>query len=549
MQKMIHKISMSSLIYYLFFGFIFWHLAKEMLQVKSSGWYVGQVNLYGDLVYHLALINKFITSQDIVIDNPILAGDKINYPIFADFMTSLITITTSIDFALFITTLIGGIIVLFVSKLFIKTFIKSNKVAFLTLLLFLLNGGFGFFYFFRDYAISQKSLLNFMLSLPREYTDLKDLGYWWINSLLAYFLPQRGFLFAFPITLIVLLLLYRGYKKNQRLYFLLAGIITGSLPLVQAHSLFVIFILSTIYFPLSLYKNKEFKTLIINWILFGAVAAAVALPLFKIISSVSNPLDFIRYDPGWTSKENIFWFWLKNLGFFAPVLIVSIVWLFKNAKIFILYLPFLVIFFISNIWIFQPWEFDNSKLLIYWYFASCIVAAYFLSYALFTGHIFKKITGLFIVILITFSGSLDLFRTFTPVSSYQIYTKQDLEVARQTKLLTPENAVFVTASNHNNPIPTLTGRSTIIGFHGWLWSHGVNYTKQANDVKVIYLGDKTAEDLIKKYKIYYVTVGPQEIQDFSINLNYYRNYPQINLASGWNLYDVSNLWADSDGQN
>jgi len=545
----LEKISKSSVIYYSLFGFLFWHLAKEMLKVTSSGWYVGQVNLYGDLVYHLALINKFLNTSSIVIDSPILAGSKVNYPIFADYITSQVARLTGIDFALFITTLGGGLIVLITSKLFIKSFIKNNVVAFLAVLLFFLNGGFGFYYFFHDFSLSQKAPIDFLLSLPREYTDLKDLGYWWINSLLAYFIPQRGFLFAFPITITVLLLLYRGYQKNKTTYFLLAGILAGSLPIVQAHSLLLIFILSLMYFPLSLYRNKNVIKLTANWMLFALLTATISLPLFKIISSVSSPFEFIRFDPGWTSKENIFWFWLKNLGLFGPILIMSIIWLFKNTKLFMLYIPFLIIFIISNIWIFQPWEFDNSKLLIYWYFASCIVVAYFIYYTLFTGHLIKKIIGLVLVMLLTLSGGLDLFRTFTPVTSYQIYTKQDLEIASLVKLLTPADAVFVTASNHNHPIPTLTGRSTIIGFHGWVWSHGENYLQRVDDVATIYLGGENAEEIIRNYKVHYVTVGPQEIQNFSINLSYYHSYPQINIGNGWTLYDVSTLWADRNRQN
>lgn len=548
-MSLIKRISLFSAATYLLFGFLFWHFAKEMLQIKQDGWYVGQVNLYGDLVYHLALINKFLISSNVLIDNPIYAHDKVNYPIFVDYITSVVTRLTGVDFALFITTFIGGMIVLVVAKLFISTFIKNNEIIFLALLLFFLNSGFGFYYFFQDFGTSQKPFLEFLFNLPREYTDLKDLGYWWINPFLAYFLPQRGFLFAFPITLTVLLLLYRGYQNSRALYFMLAGLLAGTLSLVQAHSLFVIFLLSIYFVPLSLYLKKGSIKLLKHWVIFGIITAVVAYPLFQLISSVGNPAQYIRYDPGWTSKENFLWFWFKNLGFFAPLLLLSIAWSFRKRKIFVLYLPFLLIFVISNIWIFQPWEFDNSKLLIYWFFASCILVAYFFHETLLNGNIFKKVFAAATILIMIFSGSLDIFRTFTKVTSYQIYSTQDLDIASQTKLLTSEDSVFVTASNHNHPIPTLSGRSTLIGFHGWVWSHGADYLTRANDVSTIYLGSKNAEDLLVKYKVKYVTVGPQEIRDFSIDLSYFRNYPQISLGSDWTLYDVSSLWSDGNRQN
>ncbi len=544
-MRKILKISKISIFIYSFFGFLFWHFAKEMLQVQTNGWYVGQVNLYGDLVYHLSLINKFIVTNKILIDNPIFAGDKVNYPIFADFTTSLLARITGVDFALFATTFVVGIICLFVMKAFIKTFFKNEKISLLTFLLFFFNGGFGFYYFFKDYAISQKDIIDFLLSMPREYTDLKELGYWWINSFLAYFIPQRAFLFAFPVTLVVLLLLYQGYKNKKTLNYILAGLLAGSLGLIQSHSLFLLFILCLMYIPLSLIFTTQKKKTLVNWIIFGGVTLLVAYPLFKLISTVDNPIKYFRYAPGWTSKENLIWFWFKNLGLFAPALILSIISLFKNKKLFILYFPFLVVFVISNVYIFQPWEFDNSKLLIYWYFASSIIVASFLNDHFFQGNKVKATLGVLIVFVMMFSSILDIFRTFTSVTSYQIYSNSDLEVAKEVQLLTSKDSIFVTASNHNNPIPTLTGRSTVLGFPGWVWSHGIDYTQREKDVSTIYLGETNAENLIRKYKINYVTVGPQERSQFSINLSYFNNYPQINLEKGWTLYDVSGVWANS----
>ena len=147
------------------------------------------------------------------------------------------------------------------------------------------------------------------------------------------------------------------------------------------------------------------------------------------------------------------------------------------------------------------------------------------------------------------SGSLDIFRTFTTSSSYQIYSNEDLQIAQSVKTLTPQDSIFTTGTNHNNPISTLSGRSTLLGFPGWVWSHGIDYSKRQSDVVQIYLGDKNAENLIKKYHVHYITVGPQEKVEFSINLSYFNRYPQIKLDPEWILYDVSNLWTNSNRQN
>lgn len=521
-----------------------------MLQIKPDGWYVGHINLYGDLVFHLTLINKFLSSNKFVIDNPIMAGTKVGYPILADLITAQIARVTNLSFALFITTFSIGLLGIYTARLFIKNFFKNEKIVFLSLLLFFVNGGFGFYYFFQDLFFSQKPLLKFLTSLPRQYTDIKENGYWWINTYLAYFLPQRSFLFVFPLTLVVLILLYRGAKANRRKYFFLAGLLSGVLPLVQAHSLFFVFLISLMVCPLSILKSKNQKAMLGNWLIFALITAFLSVPILTAIAPSQNFLHFIAYKPGWTAGENIIWFWLKNLGLFAPMLVISLIWLFKkNKNLFYIYLPFLAVFILSNIFIFQPWDFDNSKLLVYWFFASCIVVAYFLYDQFFLETFFKKIAGVVIVFLMIFAGSIDIFRTFTPATNYRIFSNQDLEVADNIKKATSKDSIFVTASNHNNPIAAISGRSIFLGFAGWLWSHGVDYSQREKDVRLIYLGGQESESLIKQYGINYVTIGPQERAQFSINESYFQKYPSLTPGEGWQIIDVSSIWTNVDRQN
>ncbi len=518
------------------FGFLYFHLATNMLQIKTDGWYVGQINLYGDLVFHLSLINKFLASNSVQIDNPIFSGAKVGYPITADWITAIIAKSTSLTFSLFVTTFIWGILGIYVARLFIKTFIKNERIVFLSLLLFFVNGGFGFYYFFQDLFVSQKPLIQFLLSMPEQYTDIKEKGYWWINTYLAYFLPQRGFLLAFPITLLALVLLYRGLQKNSAKYICLAGLLCGTLPLVQPHSLLLIFLLSLMFFAIELLKNRN-EARIKNWLIFGLITTIFSIPILK--SLFDQSLSHFVFAPGWTSQENIIWFWFKNLGIFGPLLIISIFWIYnKNRHYFYLYFPFLMIFVLSNIFIFQPWNFDNSKLLVYWFFTSCILVAYFLYDNFFTETLLKKIIGTVLVSLMIFAGALDLFRTFTPVTNYKIFSNDDIKIASAVKNKTSSSAVFVTSSIHNHPVSALSGRSTLLGFHGWLWSHGIQFNSRANDLKTIYLGGSEAEQLIKKYKINYVTIGPPEKSEFSINYSYFNKFPVAIENTEWKIYDV-----------
>ena len=114
---------------------------------------------------------------------------------------------------------------------------------------------------------------------------------------------------------------------------------------------------------------------------------------------------------------------------------------------------------------------------------------------------------------------------------------------------TKKDAVFITAPIHNHPISALSGRSTVIGFYGWVWSHDLAYNQRAYDVGQIYEGSKHADQLVSQYQINYVTVGPPEREQLSINESYLSRFPTIHLGNGWQIYDVSSVWSDGNGQN
>jgi hypothetical protein len=87
-----------------------------------------------------------------------------------------------------------------------------------------------------------------------------------------------------------------------------------------------------------------------------------------------------------------------------------------------------------------------------------------------------------------------------------------LEVADWVRGHTSPTAVFAVADEHNSPIPTLAGRRVLIGFPGWLWTYGLpDYVAKGADLKRILAGDPSAPDLVRKYGVGYVMIGPQEI--------------------------------------
>ena len=51
-----------------------------------------------------------------------------------------------------------------------------------------------------------------------------------------------------------------------------------------------------------------------------------------------------------------------------------------------------------------------------------------------------------------------------------------------------------------------------MGYPGWLWTYGLaDYVQKGEDDKRILDGDPAALELVKKYGVDYVMIGPQEI--------------------------------------
>jgi hypothetical protein len=98
------------------------------------------------------------------------------------------------------------------------------------------------------------------------------------------------------------------------------------------------------------------------------------------------------------------------------------------------------------------------------------------------------------------------------VSAVQFTDANGIQVADWVRQHTDAKAEFAVADEHNSPIPTLGGRRVMIGYPGWLWTYGLpDYVQKGQDLKRILGGDPSTPDLVRRYGVDYVMIGPQEI--------------------------------------
>ena len=203
------------------------------------------------------------------------------------------------------------------------------------------------------------------------------------------------------------------------------------------------------------------------------------------------------------------------------------------------YLPFVLWFVVPNVIKLAPWDWDNIKVLVYWSLVSCVFVA--LPLALLFAHRFKvlKVLGAVLLAGLILSGALDVVRALSPVENVPLFGQAELEVAELIRQRTPPRAVMLHAPIHNSVV-ALTGRQSVMGYPGHLWTHGIAYQQRENDVRAIYRGGAESARPLVALGIEYVVIGPAERSgEMTVAENYFaESFPVIIDHAGYKVYRV-----------
>jgi uncharacterized membrane protein len=179
------------------------------------------------------------------------------------------------------------------------------------------------------------------------------------------------------------------------------------------------------------------------------------------------------------------------------------------------------------------------KFMVYSYLGICLIAALPLAEALQKSARYKAVS-IAVIISLTIVGVLSVWReTYV---SWEFLTATDVAAATQFKTIIPPDARILTGNNHNHFVPTLTGRPIVMGYPGWLWTYGFDYTPIQNDEQTMFSGSPDAPQLLTKYKIDFVVIGPSEISQFKASQSYYDTHATLVMqTSEVKAYDVRHL--------
>src|SRR5262249_50864450 len=224
--------------------------------------------------------------------------------------------------------------------------------------------------------------------------------------------------------------------------------------------------------------GTNWKPLILNWLWLAVPVLLFALPQVLWISP-THAQSFFRLQFGWMAgKESILWFWFKNLG--AHLFVFALALYFSPPRFRTFWSAFLVVFLATNIIIFQPHDFDNMKLMLWSFLISCVGTAVLFA-VLRQKYGWKGIVASLLVgASLSLTGTLSVYRELNLY--WLMFSSDDVALANYVREHTPADAVFLTSDKHNHPIPCLAGRRIVMGYRGWLWTHGIDYHSRERGV-------------------------------------------------------------------
>ena len=563
-------------LFYAAAALLFWLLFDRVMIESDGGISTGVTNNYGDLPFHLGVITSFVYGENFPPQDPEFAGVKFTYPFIADFVAAcMVRAGASLRQALFLENFVLSLSLVGLLYRWAGLLTRERAAALITPALVLFGGGLGWWMLFDETMQGGQGFFALLGNLPHDYTITSTGGWRWGNPLTSLLIPQRSILLGLPLAITVFIQWWaslqsgeEGKSKNSKgktkskkgrktkeeapaslfnFAFLIlpssrrmiaAGLIAGSLVLVHAHSFAVLMLAGACLAVIFRQRWRE-------WALFFAAAFLIGVPemLWSARGSETSFRSFIGWQFGWDKgDENFLWFWFKNTGFFIPLTVAALLWRrgrdpLVSRRALLFYLPFPLFFIIPNLIRLAPWVWDNNKVIFYWYIASAPVVALLLV-ELWRLNRAARVACILFFISLTLAGALDVWRVVSETTTLGEFDRDGIRFAEMIKQKTPPRALVLNAPTFNHPV-LLTGRRSLLGYPGHIWTHGLQYAPREADVKRIYAGAPGTEGLLARYGVEYAVVGPLERNMMPVNQAFFERYTKVGEVGGYSLYKIT----------
>jgi hypothetical protein len=504
-----------------------WFFWTRMLMPKGGAIWSGG-SAWGDMALHAALAASFAYTDNTPPLNPLFPPEPLEYPFLPDFLTAMGMVGGwSMHLALVATGvgLTTAAVALF--HCLARRITGSTGAALLATPLLWLNGGFGFLYFLEEWRSSRRPLAHALGTLREDFCHMSDLGLYWSNLVRDVLLPQRAALFGLPAAFLVFLLFALAWTSTRdaerRRQLLVAGLVTGLLPRFHTHTFAALGLVSGFLFLLRPRRD---------WPWFWVPAVALAAPQMLHVGGHAAASSFVHLKPGWLADgEPQLLFWVRNLG---PTLLLAFpAWRAAAPAWRRFYLAFLALQLLASVVMLTPNDWDNIKLMYLWYALTCVLVGGWLARLAARR---KVLAASALVLAATASGLLAV--THERSGNYEMFTPHEVEAAAWAREHTGGGDVFAAAPSHLQPMASLAGRPLVLGYTGWMWTHGYDYQPRYDDLVKIYAGAPEAGELLRRYGVRWIYLGPRERDELHANQAFLRRLPVAFQAGPISVLDA-----------
>jgi hypothetical protein len=575
------SVGLGYLIFYLataiLLGMVFGRAAFE----HPDGIFTGFINNLGDLPLHFQVVNSFVQGNNVPPQDPTYAGVRFAYPFMVDFLTAmLVRCGAGMIAAMWLQNMVLALSLVGLLHYWTLLLTRNRLAGVIAPLLVLFSGGLGWWLLFSDVS-SGDGFFSTLGNLQHDYTIVPDSILRWGNSLTTLLVPQRSILFGLPLAITIFCQWWRAIaqqentrqsaasitakpdpqktapgppkklSKAQRkaaaslppepsnIYFrrmLAAGICAGLLPLIHAHTFLVVVGIAAC---LALVFHGTWR----SWMPFFVAAIALSAPEILWLANTGgvNTRSYLGWQPGWDhGAHNIVWFWFVNTGLFIPLLVICLAWrgsaFVLPRRVAMFYAPFLLCFIVPNLVKVAPWIWDNIKVLLIWYVASAPLVAWLLARWWQHRSAWRWLAPPVLVALIL-AGCLDVLRVVSEASEYQEFDAQGIAAAGLISAHASPHALVLHAPTHTSPV-FLTGRRSLLGYPGWIWSRGLDSSQRESDIARIYSGAPEADALLSRYGVDYVLIGPAEYAKFPVNEQFWSQHDKLAQTGAYRIYQT-----------
>ena len=536
---------------------------------------------YGDMNMHLGFITSIANQQTFPPQYSLYPDMRLSYPFLSDSISSSIYLMgASLRYAYILPMITAFLQIVGCVYLLALTLFSSKAKGILTMVFYLLNGGFGFVYFMDWNSKNLLTIKDIFTGFYTTPTNLIDYNIRWVNLIADMFLPQRATLFGYAVLLPTIWFLYKGVFQKEKGYFLPAGILTCALPMIHTHSFLGMALVSASWLFLVLLRNKAYKihfcpkTILIifalsmcclqvlnniglftgtllmifcalglmgcvlwgiillisytrkqgakellqTWGIFLFCVIVLALPqlFFWTFSHVIGNTSMLRGHFNWGNQGD-FYLWFYIKNM-GPVLLLAIIAMcHKRKEASCLFFPILLIWFVVELVVFQPNVYDNNKLLYIAYLFLCLIAA---DYGV---ELYKKVTPAtsrkWLAGTFLFCCVISAVLTLgrEAVSKYTLYGNNHVKLAEYIEEHTSPKAVILTDVRHNNEIASLTGRNLVCGADAFLYYHGIDTTQRKQYVQYMYEFPLESLHLYEHFDVDYILVSNWERSSYGVD--------------------------------